>query len=215
MNNRTHKPRRRRWRPMEMREGEEEEARHGEARGSPGEARGDCQNLGCDAAFVCFRGWLGAVPWCGAPPRRRRCSKALARRASTPAGAGPGGRPGGGLGRRARAGRGRGPLRGGDLAPCPECGREFHGLNKKFLLTRHMITHTGEKPYQCPYCPYRANVSSNLTRHLRTVHTPSSAAGALPGALPVPAVLSTAGGTTASPAALGHSPRAPHPPSPL
>lgn len=111
-----------------------------------------------------------------------------------------------------------GPSAAGDLGsplPCPECGREFHGLNKKFLLTRHMITHTGEKPYQCPYCPYRANVSSNLTRHLRTVHTPSSAAGALPGALPVPAVLSTAGGTTASPAALGHSPRAPHPPSPL
>ncbi|KAK8387501.1 hypothetical protein O3P69_018206 [Scylla paramamosain] len=29
----------------------------------------------------------------------------------------------------------------GDLAsplPCPQCGREFHGLNKKFLLTRHM-----------------------------------------------------------------------------
>ncbi|XP_063865786.1 longitudinals lacking protein, isoforms A/B/D/L-like isoform X4 [Scylla paramamosain] len=61
----------------------------------------------------------------------------------------------------------------GDLAsplPCPQCGREFHGLNKKFLLTRHMVTHTGEKPYQCPQCPYRANVSSNLTRHLRTVH---------------------------------------------
>lgn len=68
----------------------------------------------------------------------------------------------------------------GDLGsplPCPECGREFHGLNKKFLLTRHMITHTGEKPYQCPHCPYRANVSSNLTRHLRTVHCPNTTLG--------------------------------------
>ncbi|KAK3881029.1 hypothetical protein Pcinc_014486 [Petrolisthes cinctipes] len=66
----------------------------------------------------------------------------------------------------------------GDISsplPCPECGRKFHGLNKKFLLTRHMVTHTGEKPFQCPQCPYRANVSSNLTRHLRTIHNQSGA----------------------------------------
>ncbi|XP_042875501.1 longitudinals lacking protein, isoforms A/B/D/L-like isoform X1 [Penaeus japonicus] len=115
----------------------------------------------------------------------------------------------------AGAGAAGGASAAGDLGsplPCPECGREFHGLNKKFLLTRHMITHTGEKPFQCPYCPYRANVSSNLTRHLRTVHTPGTVAGASPGPLPAPGVFAAASGPPAAP---GHSPRAPQPPSPL
>lgn len=60
---------------------------------------------------------------------------------------------------------------------CEQCGKLFHGINKKFLLNRHKITHTNEKPYECPYCPYRANVSSNLSRHIKTVH--SSQAGSV------------------------------------
>lgn len=94
----------------------------------------------------------------------------------------------------------------GDISsplPCPECGRKFHGLNKKFLLTRHMVTHTGEKPFQCPQCPYRANVSSNLTRHLRTIHN----VGVTPTPVPSQSVLSAPVGLNSSVAAqnLQHS----------
>lgn len=66
----------------------------------------------------------------------------------------------------------RGGMEGSSLihASCPLCNKKFFGYNRKFLLTRHLITHTGEKPYQCRYCPYRANVSSNLSRHVKTVH---------------------------------------------
>lgn len=53
---------------------------------------------------------------------------------------------------------------------CELCGKSFYGINRKFLLNRHKITHTDRRPYKCPSCPYRANVSSNLLRHVRTVH---------------------------------------------
>ncbi|MPC49210.1 Zinc finger protein 148 [Portunus trituberculatus] len=45
---------------------------------------------------------------------------------------------------------------------CFTCGKSFYGFNRKFLLKRHMITHTGEKPFQCPHCPHRANLKQNL-----------------------------------------------------
>ncbi|KAF2368658.1 Zinc finger C2H2-type, partial [Trinorchestia longiramus] len=53
---------------------------------------------------------------------------------------------------------------------CDQCGKIFHGANRKFLLSRHKITHTGRRPYQCPFCSYCANVSSNLLRHIRCIH---------------------------------------------
>lgn len=33
-----------------------------------------------------------------------------------------------------------------------------------------MLLHTGEKPYQCPYCSHRANQKNNLRMHIRARH---------------------------------------------
>ncbi|KAK3881059.1 hypothetical protein Pmani_018722 [Petrolisthes manimaculis] len=53
---------------------------------------------------------------------------------------------------------------------CPACGKLFAGAKRRYHLERHLITHTGERPFPCPHCPYRANVRENLARHVRHRH---------------------------------------------
>ncbi|XP_066964707.1 protein tramtrack, beta isoform-like isoform X16 [Macrobrachium rosenbergii] len=50
---------------------------------------------------------------------------------------------------------------------CSTCGKSFS--NRKDCK-RHALIHTNLKPFKCPYCPHRANVKCNLTKHLRTKH---------------------------------------------
>ncbi|KAF9646655.1 hypothetical protein BDM02DRAFT_3099494 [Thelephora ganbajun] len=49
---------------------------------------------------------------------------------------------------------------------CHHCGKRF---NRPSSLTIHYHTHTGERPYPCPYpgCLRTFNVSSNMRRHYR------------------------------------------------
>ena len=50
---------------------------------------------------------------------------------------------------------------------CEVCGKYFARD-----LKRHMMTHTGERPFQCSYCPNvpRFRLKAHLKSHYRTQH---------------------------------------------
>ncbi|KAK4309635.1 hypothetical protein Pmani_018746 [Petrolisthes manimaculis] len=53
---------------------------------------------------------------------------------------------------------------------CPFCHKVFAGRNQQQRLRYHTLTHTGEKPHACPYCPHRARLKFNLHKHIRALH---------------------------------------------
>ncbi|XP_018006778.1 longitudinals lacking protein, isoforms H/M/V isoform X26 [Hyalella azteca] len=54
------------------------------------------------------------------------------------------------------------------LYPCTMCTKVFCQLGD---LNRHLRVHTGEKPFQCPYCDLRSALKGNLLRHIKKIHT--------------------------------------------
>lgn len=63
-----------------------------------------------------------------------------------------------------------GPLAKGRSRVCHHCGKVFQFSND---LRKHIRTHTGEKPYRCPYCSYRATQKVHLRGHVLRRHRAS------------------------------------------
>lgn len=62
------------------------------------------------------------------------------------------------------------PLTGDLNRSCSFCGKFFNSRNWRQDLQRHLMIHTGEKPYRCPFCSHRSNRAFNLRNHIHNVH---------------------------------------------
>ena len=51
---------------------------------------------------------------------------------------------------------------------CKECNKSY---NRKNDLDRHVMTHSGEKPFKCEKCAAAFSIKSSLTKHMRTHST--------------------------------------------
>lgn len=50
---------------------------------------------------------------------------------------------------------------------CENCGKSFFNST---LLEQHVRTHSKEKPYKCPVCPYTCAIRQNIHKHSKKVH---------------------------------------------
>ena len=41
---------------------------------------------------------------------------------------------------------------------------------RKDYMQKHILTHTGERPYCCRLCNYACAQKSNLQKHMKTIH---------------------------------------------
>ena len=50
---------------------------------------------------------------------------------------------------------------------CPICTRSF---NRKWMVRRHLQSHTGEKNYSCTLCDYASIQYNSLRKHMENKH---------------------------------------------